>query len=218
LPNVFSTFELALYKTDLYDALNTTGKDTVGGTLFAPTNTAFKKLGPRANGFLFGRFGTKYLKALLEYHIVPKRTLYSTAFYDGKKESAVEFFTQEKPHGCHKKNKDVKAEAAYVHIDLPTALGKPLAIDIIRRGPFIEFKVNAFVHVAVQDGLAKDGVIQVVNDILLPPKNPGASSVEAQDFWTGEEEISVEELKERLQPVVDRQDGLKRLESIKLDL
>lgn len=187
----------------MYDSLNTTGKDTVGGTLFAPTNTAFRKLGPRANGFLFSSYGQKYLKALLEYHVVPKRTLYSTAFYDGKKSKSAEFFSEEleKPH-CHH-NKDVSANGGYVHIDLPTALdGKPLSIDIVRRGPFIEFKINAFVHVAVQDGLAKDGVIQVVNDILLPPKRPGEGSAEAQDFWKGEGEISVDELVERLQPFV----------------
>jgi len=204
----------------LYDSLNTTGKDTVGGTLFAPTNNAFKKLGPRANAFLFGRFGTKYLKAILEYHIVAKYTLYSNTLYDGTSSSSRSLFADDDAspeHRCHKKHgkkddhKHVETRPAWIHLDLPTVLGKPLSIDLIRRGPFIEFKVNNFVHVAVQDGLASDGVIQVVNDVLLPPKTPGAAAEEERGYWNAEGEISVEELVERLQPFVDG-------ETMKLDL
>jgi uncharacterized surface protein with fasciclin (FAS1) repeats len=78
LPGTFSTLELGLTKSDLVDALNKT--DSVGLTLFAPTNLAFKALGPRINAFLFSKFGAKFLKALLEYHIVPDKTLYSTSY------------------------------------------------------------------------------------------------------------------------------------------
>lgn len=79
-PGEFSTLELALTKTGLIDALNDTSNH-VGGTLFAPSNFAFRKLGPKINAFLFSRYGQKYLKALLKYHVVANQTLYSDAFY-----------------------------------------------------------------------------------------------------------------------------------------
>lgn len=86
LPGEFSTLELGLLKTGLFKPLNDTATH-VGGTLFAPSNSAFERLGPKINAFLFSNFGEKYLKALLKYHIVPNKTLYSDAFYksDGPK-------------------------------------------------------------------------------------------------------------------------------------
>ena len=81
LPGEFSTLELGLGKTGLIPALNDTSNH-VGGTLFAPSNFAFRKLGPRINAFLFSTYGQKYLKALLKYHVVANRTLYSDAYYD----------------------------------------------------------------------------------------------------------------------------------------
>ena len=80
LPTEFSTLELGLVKTGLFDGLNDTSTH-VGGTVFAPSNFAFQKLGPRINGFLFSSYGQKYLKALLKYHLVANQTLYSDAYY-----------------------------------------------------------------------------------------------------------------------------------------
>lgn len=80
LPGEFSTLELGLTKTGLIKALNDTSNH-VGGTLFAPSNFAFQKLGPRINGFLFSDYGQKYLKAILKYHVVANQTLYSDAYY-----------------------------------------------------------------------------------------------------------------------------------------
>ena len=82
LPGEFSTLELGLTKTGLYDYL----KDIPhkGSTFFAPTNFAFKKLGPKINAFLFSKYGQKYLAALLKYHVVLNETLYSNAFYDSE--------------------------------------------------------------------------------------------------------------------------------------
>jgi uncharacterized surface protein with fasciclin (FAS1) repeats len=99
LPSEFSTLELGLLKTGLYESINDTSNH-LGGTIFAPSNFAFKvnlqvplhkfisnirrqKLGPRINGFLFSKYGEKYLKALLMYHVVANETLYSDAFYKG---------------------------------------------------------------------------------------------------------------------------------------
>lgn len=80
LPGEFSTLELGLTKTGLLPIINDTSKH-IGGTIFAPSNFAFQKLGPKITGFLFSSYGQKYLKALLSYHVVANQTLYSDAYY-----------------------------------------------------------------------------------------------------------------------------------------
>lgn len=184
LPGEFSTLELGLGKTGLFDMINST--DHKGGTFFAPSNFAFQKLGPRINAFLFSKYGQKYLKALLEYHIVPDNTLYSDAYYKAD--------SSESHEGVPK---------GYFHVDLPTLLeDRSLSVDIARYGGFISIKINGFGRVTVQDGVAEDGVIQVVSDVLIPPKKlPGGPGVE----WTGEE-LEVEDLMERLEPYVAKGD------------
>jgi len=183
LPGEFSTLELGLGKTGLFEKINSTDYPHEGGTFFAPSNFPFQKLGPRINAFLFSKYGEKYLKALLEYHIVVDQTLYSDAFYDGTKDS----------------DEESTARPPYYHYDLPTVLhGKYLAVDVARYGPFVTIRINGFSRVTIHDGVASDGVIQVVSDVLVPPKNAASGE---QMFWKGEE-MSVEELKERLQPFV----------------
>lgn len=182
LPGEFSTLQLGLYKTGLFDAISKANH--TGGTLFAPNNWAFKKLGPRINAFLFSSYGEKYLKALLEYHVVANQTLYSDAFYKAK---SVEESDVPKGH---------------FHIDLPTLLkDKSLSIDIARWGGFITIKINGFSGVAVQDGIAKDGVLHVLSSVLIPPKSPG-------DEVVLDEEMDLEEFKERLIPFVPNQQEL----------
>lgn len=182
LPGEFSTLELGLGKTGLLEKLNTT--DHKGGTFFAPSNFAFQKLGPKINAFLFSTYGQKYLKALLEYHVVPDNTLYSDAYY--KAESKAQ---EGVPKG-------------YFHVDLPTLLeDRSLSIDIARYGGFISIKVNGFGRVTVKDGIAQDGVIQVVSDVLIPPKKVGGPGAQ----WTGEE-LEVEDLMDRLEPYVAKGD------------
>lgn len=183
LPGEFSTLELALTKTGLFEKFNSTEYPHEGGTLFAPSNFAFKKLGPKINAFLFSKFGQKYLKALLEYHVVVNQTLYSDAFFDATSE----------------KDESTTVRPSQYHFDLPTALDdKFLAVDVIRYGPFISLRINGFSSVTIHDGVASDGVIQVVSDVLIPPKNAAEDEV----YWKGEE-MSVGELKKRLDPFVD---------------
>lgn len=119
---------------------------------------------------------------------MPNNTLYSDAYY--KADAAAQ---EGVPKG-------------YFHVDLPTMLDdRSLAVDIARYGGFISIKVNAFARVVVQDGIAEDGVIQVVGDVLIPPKkiNGLRNKVIKWDFWTGEEEMTVEEFVERMDPYVD---------------
>lgn len=181
LPGEFSTLTLGLEKTGLLDAINNT--EHTGGTFFAPSNWAFKKLGPRINAFLFSSYGEKYLKALLKYHVVADQTLYSDAFYRPSKDD------EERSNG-------------YFHVDLPTLLDdKYLSVDIASHGPFTEIKINGFSRVSIKDGIAKDGVIHVVSSVLIPPK-----TAEAKGFWTGEA-MSVDDLKERLAPFVEAEES-----------
>jgi len=196
---------LGLEKTGLHETLKSA--EHAGGTLFAPTNLAFKLLGPRINAFLFSKIGVKYLGALLKYHVVPDRTLYSTAYYNGS--TTADLFA--------KSNSTAKRPRVH-HVDLPTLLNeKTVGVDLIRRGPFVIMRVNKFSFVRFQDGLASDVVIQAVTRLVIPPrpkKKPGAAGPEGLDFWTGEGELSVEELVERLNPFIDEPErvSVQRLE------
>lgn len=186
LPTEFSTLDLALTKTGLIDTLN--GTDHKGSTIFAPSNFAFVKLGPRINAFLFSPAGLKYLEALLKYHVVFGQTLYSDHIYPEPKEDDDEAAAAGVPKGR-------------LHYDLPTLLeGKSLAIDIARWGRLIEIKINAFFRVAVSDGVAKDGVVHVVSNVLIPPKT--SASGELLHYDGGD--LTEEDLMERLEPHVSR--------------
>lgn len=180
LPSEFSTLELALTKTDM----NTT--EHPPGTLFAPSNFAFSKLGARINGFLFSPRGLPYLKALLKYHMVPEHTLYSDAYY-------------------HEEEGQKGSPKGYFHVDLPTALeDHTLSIDIAKYFGIIEMKINSFTRVSVFDGVASNGVIQVVSSVLVPPKKLGGmmSRLPKLDFWNGEQEMTLEDFVERFEPFV----------------
>ncbi|KAK6504569.1 hypothetical protein TWF481_006508 [Arthrobotrys musiformis] len=163
-PSEFSTFLLAVHLTNLTQEIP---HEHTGGTLFAPPNSAFQKLGPKINGFLFSPWGRKYLKALLKYHIVLNETLYSDAYYHPS--STSEAKTKDIPKG-------------HYHVDLPTLLeNKHLSIDISRFGGLITILINAQSSVQVQDVIAKDGVIQVVGNVLIPPKKPPTGDLSAQE-------------------------------------
>jgi len=185
LPGEFSTLDYALSKTGL-DKTIAEGPRT-GGTIFAPSNWAFKKLGPKINAFLFSSYGEKYLAALLKYHVVANQTLYSDAFYKAKD------LEGENSNGAE--GEDIPK--GRFHIDLPTLLGdKSLGIDVARWGGFITIKINGFNSVAVQDGIAKDGVIHVVSNVLIPPRTPGGSQLAGED-------MTVEEFKDRFDSYVE---------------
>lgn len=121
------------------------------------------------------------MKALLKYHIAPNKTLYSDALYQAKTDEV-----------------DVNGgpKESY-HVDLPTLLDeKSLGIDIVRHWGFLHIKINGFTTVSIPDGLAKDGVIHVPKSVLIPPKTPGG-------HHAAEEELSVDEFKDRLDAYIE---------------
>ncbi|KAI0542765.1 FAS1 domain-containing protein [Xylaria digitata] len=211
-PSKFSTLELAAAKTGLLPPPHKHhGKDgdddehkhrphhnTTGLTIFAPTNDAFARLGPAANAFLFNTpRGLGFLRALLKYHIVANQTLYSDAYYglEGRSEDILPASTPSEKRG---------EQNGHFHIDLPTLLGdKSLSIDIARFFGFINININGRAKVAIEDGLAFDGVVQVVGSVLFPPRK-----VKPDTEWS-DGGISVEELIEILGPYVEEegQDG-----------
>ncbi|KAI9814721.1 MAG: hypothetical protein M1826_002167, partial [Phylliscum demangeonii] len=187
-PSTFSTLQLALIKTGLFN-----GTAVSGQTGFAPSNYAWGKLGRHINAFLFSERGTKYLKALLLYHDVLNATLYSDAFYDARDDSDS---TTGGHHG--------KFPKGYFHVELPTLLeGHSLSIDVARYGGFISIRINGFTTVSFQNGIAKDGVIHVLSDVLIPPKHLAAEDVDDEVRIQPEMPLTVEELVARLQPYVE---------------
>jgi len=176
LPDRFSTFALGLERTRL--AAHFSKHKRAGGTTFAPTNAAFQRLGHRANAFLFSPQGEQCLRSLLQFHIVLNRTLYSDALY--VKGDVREFRGNE--------------SSGSVHVKLPTVLrDHALNVDLVRRGPGVEVRVNGFYRVVGLDLLASDGVLHVLDRVLIPPKSVGEMK------WDDiEEDIEAEELKERL--------------------
>lgn len=79
---------------------------------------------------------------------------------------------------------------------------KSLSVDVARYGRFIQIKINGFSTVTIEDGIAADGVIQVVSDVLIPPK----AIDRGLQHWNGEE-LSVEDLKQRLEPLVAKEES-----------
>ena len=215
-PTKFSTLLLAAEKTGLHDdAKRHTDHKLTGLTVFAPTNTAFKKLGPAANAFLFNsEKGLRYLKALLLYHVVANETLYSDHYY-GPPSSEANLGLGLGEFGDGDGVVDVEDGGPYAgagdtkdghtHIDLPSLLhGKHLSVDVSRWHRLITIRINGRTRVSVQDAIAGNGVVQVVDSVLFPPHKPkdgGSSPVSEEEAEDGE--ISVEELIERLQPLVD---------------
>jgi len=148
-----------------------------GGTLFAPSNAAFAKLGPKVNAFLFSKYGEKHLKALLEYHIVVNNTMYSDAYSFEDKDDA-------------EMDGEPWIDDGGFHVQLPTLLkGRTLRVDTRRWGRLMTVLINGLNRVQVLDGIAKDGVIQVLSNVLIPPVKANGKE------WV-DKEMSVDEFKE----------------------
>ncbi|UPK90801.1 hypothetical protein LCI18_001736 [Fusarium solani-melongenae] len=179
-PAQFSTLLLAYDKTDFVKYVHNVKMN--GSTVFAPSNSAWERLGPKANAFLFNtETGKKYLTALLKYQIVPNTTVYSDEIYYGDEQVYQE---------------DRSKINGNFHIELPTLLEKSLGVDIHTWKSWTSIVVNGNVAVDFEDGIGKNGVIHVVRSVPLPPCRKGGARVTIGG-------IDVEELKERLQPYVE---------------
>ncbi|KAL8408609.1 hypothetical protein RB594_007160 [Gaeumannomyces avenae] len=206
IPERFDRFVKALNQTEFVGYFQDLALN--GTTIFAPTNHAFERMGSKVNAFLLkpGKKNRRYLKALLKYHVAANNTLYSDAFY------------QDRHRGGRKKRKGSEVEQQQrrfvipdgddgeprnVRVSLPTLLGRSsLSVDINNLGGWRRLTINGYAPITVSDVISKEGVIHVVARVLVPPKK-GPSSVESEEDVG---EISVEELKERLDDYLDEDD------------
>ena len=187
-----------------------------GLTVFAPSNRDWEKLGWRATSYLFSDQGKDYLKALLRYHIVRGQNLYSDALvqpgHRGKDRKSRWYQRKSERHSGREEYGEGDLPPGYTHIRLPTCLeDKHVHVDINRYQRSLSFRVNGIGKIVISDGLAKDGVLQVPNNILLPPTKRGERgnsqmSCEGDTTQEASGEISVEELKALLEDYVERED------------
>ncbi|OJI79787.1 hypothetical protein ASPTUDRAFT_130841 [Aspergillus tubingensis CBS 134.48] len=168
-----------------------------GGTVFIPTNEAFRKLPDEVQTYLFSDEGAASLQALLRYHVIANQSLYSNRLYD--QDSAPEHFIQAPedtpdhtiPTAENQADRLWRVLKGVRRFPLPTCLdGQHLTVAVTRCGGLIAMKVNGSANVTVQDGLASDGVCHVVDSVLFPPLQD--EDAEAQPV------LSVEDVKSRL--------------------
>jgi len=174
-PGKFATLTSALQKVDLDDTLQfryhfedkfDKGKYEGDGptvTLFAPSNDAFEELPTRLRLWLFSPFGSRALKKLLQFHIVPEHIVHVDWIHNATSSESTEV-----------------SALTDTFVRLPTALfNHTLPVHIEKSGPTIPIPGNppstSFTvkgeQVSIVDGVARNGAIHVV-DALLDPR-PG---------------------------------------------
>jgi len=190
VPTVFSTSALAFTKLDL---AGEHPPPEGPKTFFIPANRAWKALGYKINAFLFSKAGEKYLAALMKYHVTHPKVVYSDYVLEPEEDE-----TSNKP--CH------------YHTELDTFLGdKKLPVDIWRRGRWSKWVINNKVPAFLTDIITRDGVLHVPHRVLIPPhkhrQEPESSfepfsALDEEGEWDmeGEDKMTVEELKARLEP------------------
>ena len=165
-PTVFSTFFQALHQTKVAFKLFPWFKDSSSWTLFVPGNFAFAKIPLGINAFLFSPHGRRILTKLVEYHISPNHTFYTDSIWKyphplpEEEDIDIDAF----PHKPHWRKQ-------HFNTTLPTLIGKnaTLRIDEFKFGPIVKIAINRRPGgVIVNDVLGFDGVIQVVDRIILP--------------------------------------------------
>ncbi|KAF3403686.1 hypothetical protein F1880_009568 [Penicillium rolfsii] len=200
----FGIFRQGLIETGLAEVVNDTSTH-IGQTLFVPSNAAFQQLGPKINAFLFGPGGGEYLRALLAYHIVANETLFSDVHFPAKNGEQVVF----------------SREAATHTVEMPTLAGGHFlsAVSVLEsRSGRWSFSVNDEWKVKRADMVVMDGVIHEMDAVLLPPLMQGDSQLGKQklNWWSivkrtlsFDDGITVEELMQRLQPLIESEGSLK---------
>ncbi|KAJ5167109.1 FAS1 domain-containing protein [Penicillium canariense] len=196
-PHDFDLFQTAVQQSKAAQAI-LHDQSRRGGVVFIPTNQAFRKLPEDVQTFLFSDQGATSLQALLLYHIVINRTLYSNRFYDI--DSPPEHFIQtpEATPDHTIPTPETQADSMWRvlkgtrRFSLSTCLAaQPLVVTVTRHGGLISMRVNEIANIIVQDGLSSDGVCHIVDSVLFPPpQNEGDTN--------NERALSVEDVISRL--------------------
>lgn len=123
------------------------------------------------NGYLFSPQGEECLRTIIKYHLLPDKTVYSDVVY-GDEEDMYEFskdFPELDDRGHWRPRR-----YPVVRVDSQTLLdGYGMNLHLRRRGMVSKMRVNGFWEPHVVDVLAADGVIHVLDRVLLPPKMAG---------------------------------------------
>ena len=138
---------------------------------------------------MFSAQGEECLRKLLQYHIVPDKLIYSDAVHgvEGVEEFGIK--------GMSLSGNLEKVRYPIVHVESSTLLrGYDLGLDILRRGAEFEARINGFWEPHIVDVLAGDGVVHVLDRMLIPPRMAGKEA-EEEDLH---EDSVLEMLREKL--------------------
>lgn len=79
-----------------------------------------------------------------------------------------------------------------VHVELPTLLRRKISVDVARRGGDAVVRLNGFYEVVTLGLVAADGVVHVLDEVLIPPRRIGEKvkeeglTGEALQDWLGD--------------------------------
>lgn len=142
-PLHYGAYLLALRRGGLVDTV----KATEGLTIFAPTTLAFKHLGWRVLIYLFSSQGKQHLKEILQYSLCPTLA-YSPDFVPGVVRNLSSLLGD--------KQLQIVSELPEEGDDLPL--------------PTVTLVINGVASSVHVDALTSNGVIHVINAVLLPFK------------------------------------------------
>ncbi|KAK1138741.1 hypothetical protein N8T08_002050 [Aspergillus melleus] len=195
----FSTLREGLILTNVAVTINDTSTH-VGQTLFAPSNAAFDKLGPKTKQFLFSSGGRQYLKALLKYHVVANRTMFTDVYFQESGQGEIPL--------------QMGSAFRTMKLDLPTLVpgyNLSISIDAGDSSRSSSPLINNEVRIAQPDLVVMDGVVHKLDTVLLPPRSPRDDTEWQQQSWfgslvhwaTSSSGVNVGELVRRLEEFVD---------------
>lgn len=159
---------------------------TVAQTIFAPSDKAFKDLGEDVYQFLFRtEQGRPYLNALLKFYILPTVTVFSCFI-----------FPKNDTGGRITPDLVTKPIKGKVNFGFDTLLagreGNIATVNVtyFRYGGLISMLVNGMASVVVQDVLALNGSLHIMDRIIMPGESASVQQNEGL--------LTVDELKARL--------------------
>lgn len=160
LDDDLSTLRRAIRMTGLESEF--TSADIKGRTLFAPTNLAFKALGEETLQFLFDTHaGVAYLKVLINLHFSPNVTFFSNLIWP-KNNTGARQTSAEKP-------RRIKGRQSQTIFTRPLSGGAAaILVTLARFNGMISMVVNHRSKVILQDLAGSDGVVHVIDKVLLP--------------------------------------------------
>ncbi|KXH26904.1 hypothetical protein CSIM01_07052 [Colletotrichum simmondsii] len=215
--DTLGTFAKAMERGGVSEEVLRRLRDGSGITVFAPSNEAWDKLGEEATNFLFSsREGAKFLEALVRYHFAAE-VVYTDFFEGVEMDEEMEKKTDggrdlgEDADGVGRMRREVQTllDGARVTIEAVGSRsagvtgdgGRSVGVGVgvgVGMG-VVKMKVNVNgAAVSARDVPVRDGVVHILDEVLLPPPAPPLLLSTSSSG-----RIGVEELKRRLARFVD---------------